>query len=280
LKAQASTKVYGFGGAVYEHLDVDMKGPAWAGMSAAKALDLRKAVLLTVPRQEIVDKLVKTINPSAKTLDSITPYFNASPDHAKMAAASGAKAYTANEATRLAAAKALLAKHGYSTAKPFKLSLLWGGPTNERRKNTAALMIAAAAKVGIEIENKPSAVWSQELGQNKSDLQFFAWSQTAATYTGLRTIYGIEDGKPRGSNYADWINPTVDKALARHSDEILSAAEAFKVNLIFEKEYFKDAVGLPLFQWASVIAANKTLKNVKPAGLSPQVVWNYWEWKY
>jgi peptide/nickel transport system substrate-binding protein len=280
LKAQSNTKVYGFGGAVYEHLDVDMKGPAWAGMSAAKALDLRKAVLLTVPRQEIVDKLVKTINPAAKTLDSITPYFNASPDHAKMAAASGVKPYTANEATRLAAAKALLAKHGYSTANPFKLSLLWGGPTNERRKNTAALMIAAAAKVGIEIENKPSAVWSQELGSNKSDLQFFAWSQTAATYTGLRTIYGIEDGKPRGSNYADWINPTVDKALARHSDEILSPAEAFKVNLIFEKEYFKDAVGLPLFQWASVIAATKTLKNVKPAGFSPQVVWNYWEWKY
>ena len=23
-----------------------------------------------------------------------------------------------------------------------------------------------------------------------------------------------------------------------------------------------------------------TLKNVKPAGLSPQVVWNFWEWKY
>ena len=280
LKAQPNTKVYGFGAATYEHLDVDLKGPTWAGMSAAKALDLRKAVLLTVPRQEIVDKLVKTINPSAKVLDSITPYFNADPNHAKMAAASGVKPYTANEATRLAAAKALLAKHGYSTANPLKLSLLWGGPTNERRKNTAALMVAAAAKVGIEINNKPSAVWSQELGQNKSDLQFFAWAQTAATYTGLRTIYGMDNGKPRNSNYADWLNPTVDKALARHSDEILSAAEAFKVNQIFEKEYFKDAVGLPLFQWASVAAATKTLKNVKPSALSPQIVWNYWEWKY
>lgn len=280
LKAQKNTTVYGFGAATYEHLDVDLKGPAWAGMSAAKANDLRRAFLLTVPRQEIVDKLVKTINPSAKTLNSITPYFNADPNHAKMSATSGVASYTAAEATRLAASRALLTKHGYSAANPLKLTLHWGGPTNERRKNTAALMVAAAAKAGIEVISKPSAVWSQELGNNKSDLQFYAWSQTAATYTGLRTIYGIDNGKPRNSNYIDWLNPTVDKALARHSDEILSAAEAFKVNQTFEKEYFKDAVGLPLFQWASVAAANRTLKNVKPGALSPQIVWNYWEWKY
>jgi peptide/nickel transport system substrate-binding protein len=142
-------------------------------------------------------------------------------------------------------------------------------------------MVAAAAKVGIEINSKPSAVWSQELGNNKSDLQFFAWAQTSTVFTGLRTIYGIaDDGKPRNSNYIDWLNPTVDKALARHSDEILSASAAFKVNQTFEKEYFKDAVGLPLFQWASIAAANKNLKNVKPSALSPQIVWNFWEWKY
>jgi peptide/nickel transport system substrate-binding protein len=280
LKAQPNTTVYGFGAATYEHLDVDLKGPAWAGMSAAKAADLRRAFLLTVPRQEIVDKLVKTINPAAKVLNSITPYFNADPNHAKMSATSGVKPYTEAEATRLAAAKALLTKHGYSTANPLKLTLHWGGPTNERRKNTAALMVAAAAKVGIEINNKPSALWSQELGNNKSDLQFFAWSQTSTVFTGLRTIYGIDKGAPRNSNYIDWLNPTVDKALARHSDEILNADGAFKVNQIFEKEYFKDAVGLPLFQWASIAAATKTLKNVKPSALSPQLVWNFWEWKY
>ena len=280
LLAQPNTTVYGFGAATYEHLDVDLKGPAWAGMSAAKANDLRRALLLTIPRQEIVDKLVKTINPAAKVLSSMTPYFNASPSHDKMAATSGVKPYLDAEATRLAAAKALLTKHGYSTTNPLKLTLHWGGPTNERRKNTAALIVAAAAKAGIEVTSKPSAVWSQELGNNKSDLQFFAWAQTSTVYTGMRNIYGSTGSEPRAQNYIDWINSTVDKALARHSDEILSADDAFKVNQTFEKEYFKDAVGLPLFQWASLIAANKTLKNVKPSALSPQVVWNFWEWKY
>jgi peptide/nickel transport system substrate-binding protein len=280
LKAQPNTKVYGFGAATYEHLDVDLKGPAWAGMSSAKALDLRKAVLLTVPRQEIVDKLVKTINPAAKVLNSITPYFNSSPYHDKMAATSGVKPYIASEATRIAAAKALLTKHGYSTANPLKLTLHWGGPTNERRKNTAALMVAAAAKAGIEIINKPSALWSQELTDNKSDLQFYAWSSTSTYYSSIRNIYGNEAGVPRPQNAIDWINNTVEKNLTRHFDEALSAEDAFKVNSNFEKEYFKDAVGLPLFQWASIAAGNKTLKNVKPSALSPQIVWNYWEWKY
>jgi peptide/nickel transport system substrate-binding protein len=281
LKQQRNTTVYGFGGAVYEHLDVYPNGPAFAGMSDAKKLDLRKAILLTVPRQEIVDKLVKPINPRAKVLDSITPYFNASPNHAKMAATSGVKPYTANETTRLAQAKALLEKHGYSTTNKLKINLHWGGPTNERRASTAALMVAAAAKVGIEIVSKPDATWSQNLyGKAGQDAEFYAWSQTSTLYNSLLNIYGTVDGKGRDQNSIGWINTTVEKNLKRHQDEALTAGQAFTVNSNFEKQYFKDAVGLPLFQWASVIAATKTLKNVKPSALSPQVVWNYWEWTY
>jgi peptide/nickel transport system substrate-binding protein len=281
LKQQSTTTVYGFGGAVYEHLDVYLNGPAFAGMTDAKKLDLRKAILLTVPRQEIVDKLVKPINPRAKVLDSITPYFNASPNHAKMAATSGVKPYQANETTRLAAAKALLEKHGYSTTNKFKINLHWGGPTNERRASTAALMVAAAAKVGIEIVSKPDATWSQNLyGKAGQDAEFYAWSQTSTLYNSLLNIYGTVDGKARDQNSIGWLNTTVEKNLKRHQDEALTAEGAFKVNSNFEKQYFQDAVGLPLFQWASVIAATKTLKNVKPSALSPQVVWNYWEWTY
>lgn len=280
LKTQPKTQVYGFGAATYEHLDVVLDGPAWKGMSAAKALDLRKAVLLTIPRQEIVDKLVKPINPAAKVLNSITPYFNTDPNHAKISATNGSKPYTADEATRLAAAKALLEKHGYSTTNPLKLVLHWGGPTNERRKNTSALIVAAAAKAGIEITSRPSAVWSQELGDDKADLQFYAWASTSTFYSSLLNIYGNKDGEARSQNYIGWINATVEKNLKRHGDEVLSPADTYKVNDAFEKEYFKDAVGLPLFQWASVAAASKTLKNVKPSALSPQVIWNFWEWKY
>jgi hypothetical protein len=191
------------------------------------------------------------------------------------------KPYTAGESARLAQAKALLEKHGYSATNKLKVNLHWGGPTNQRRVDTAALMVAAAAKVGIEIVSKPDATWSQNLyGKAGQDMEFYAWSQTSTLYNSLLNIYGNVDGKARDQNSIGWINATVERNLKRHQDEALTADQAFKVNNNFEKQYFKDAVGLPLFQWASVVAATKTLKNVKPSALSPQVVWNYWEWTY
>jgi peptide/nickel transport system substrate-binding protein len=43
---------------------------------------------------------------------------------------------------------------------------------------------------------------------------------------------------------------------------------------------FADAVTLPVFVHPGVNAVNKNLKGVKPAPLSPQLTWNYWEWSY
>jgi hypothetical protein len=37
---------------------------------------------------------------------------------------------------------------------------------------------------------------------------------------------------------------------------------------------------LPIFQFPGVTGVNKDLKGIKPAILSPLLVWNYWEWRY
>ena len=41
-----------------------------------------------------------------------------------------------------------------------------------------------------------------------------------------------------------------------------------------------DAISVPVFVHPGVFAVNKALKNVKPAPLSPQTTWNFWEWSY
>jgi hypothetical protein len=41
-----------------------------------------------------------------------------------------------------------------------------------------------------------------------------------------------------------------------------------------------DAITTGVFIHPGVVAVNKDLKNVKPGPLSPQMVWNYWEWSY
>jgi peptide/nickel transport system substrate-binding protein len=281
LKKQKNTTVYGYGAASFEHFDIHLDGPAFKGMSDGKKLDLRKAILLTIPRDEIVSKLIKPINPAAKALNSISTYLTSSPNHNKIAAVNGSKPYQASESKRLADAKALLEKHGYSTTNPFKIKLHWGTPANERRIGAAALMVAAAAKVGIEIESAPSATWSQELkGVKNQDAQFFVWSQTSTLFNGNLPIYGNDKGEARNQNYINWISADAEKAIQRHLNKTLSPAEAYDANLAFEKAYFKDAVGLPMYQLASFAASSKNLKNVKPGPLSPEVVWNYWEWTY
>jgi peptide/nickel transport system substrate-binding protein len=47
-----------------------------------------------------------------------------------------------------------------------------------------------------------------------------------------------------------------------------------------EKIINKDAVTIGVFIHPGVLAINENLKNVKPGPLSPQMVWNYWEWTY
>jgi hypothetical protein len=47
-----------------------------------------------------------------------------------------------------------------------------------------------------------------------------------------------------------------------------------------DRALFADAVTLPVFTHPGVTAINKDLKGLKPAPLSPQLTWNYWEWSY
>ncbi len=281
LKANRGVKVVVYASGVYEHIDIDMTAPAFRGMSAEEAADVRKAILLSIPRQEIVDKLVKTVDSKSRVLNSMTPYFPNAPEHAKMAAANGVRPYIANEATRLAEARKLLAKHGYSVAKPLELKLLHGTP-NERRANQAALIAAAGAKVGLKITANPLVSWGPELGTGKHELQLFGWQQTSSYFTSLRNIYGWDPStnKARTQNYFGWKNLEVEKILTRHFTDDLSKTEQFNVNLAFEREYFKAAIGLPIFQHPGVAAHAAGLKNIKPSPYSPVNLWNYWEWSW
>ena len=60
----------------------------------------------------------------------------------------------------------------------------------------------------------------------------------------------------------------------------LSSADLIKTYVAADKQLITDAVTLSIFQHPAVTAYNSALKNVKPAPLTPNLVWNYWEWTY
>ena len=289
LKAIAGVTVIGGVNSCFEHVDLrlgsvndtDYTGVFAASNNAAKnakARDLRTAFLLAYPRQEIVDKLVKPINSKAVVVNSSFT-LPGQTGYDTIVKSSGVSKFTAGtQATRTAAALAIVKKHypAASADNPVvPVTLLWGQPSNTRRASEAQLVKAEEAKAGFDVTNTGTSGWSGHLDNNKYDAQFFAWCPTSTSQTGTNANFQ-SDG---GNNFIGYNNPLMDSTL-KSLEQKLSASQITAKYLAAEKLLVSDAVTLPIFQHPAATAVNSALKNVKPAPLSPTLVWNFWQWKY
>jgi peptide/nickel transport system substrate-binding protein len=68
--------------------------------------------------------------------------------------------------------------------------------------------------------------------------------------------------------------------LTKSLEKAQSPAKLTKTFTEMEKILMDEAITIAIFQHPNVTAHNSALKNVKPSPLSPQLVWNFWEWKY
>jgi peptide/nickel transport system substrate-binding protein len=276
-----TAKIIGGAQAVYEHIDLrvgtangiseEYTGP-FAGDSQ-KAKDLRTAFLMAYPRDEIVDKLIKPINSSAVRMDSLL-LFPGEPGYNDMVKNNGVSKYTkGTQAQREAEALALVRKY---SATDVKVNLLWGTPSNARRAASAQIVKAALGRAGFEVNAPGVVAWSSQLDSSAWDAEFFAWVKSAITQEGNADLF-YSDG---GNNLLGYRNKTVDAAVEKLRKTLLPEKDKLAQYTIIEKQIMSDAVTLPIFQHPGVTAVNKKLQNVKPNPLSPQLVWNYWEWKY
>ena len=286
LKAMApAVKVIGGAQAVYEHLDLRV-GPAYgttepytgpfAGNSQ-KAKDLRTAFLLAYPREEIIAKIIKPISSSAELMNSLM-VFNSEPSYKDIIAKSGVSKFTAGtQASRTAAALALVKKHFPDAAAgsgSVKVALLYGTPTNSRRVAQAALAKAEWAKAGFDVDATPNAAWSSNLESPKFDAAFFAWVKSAAFQSGNVGTYETK------ANYQGYSNATVDKIYKDLGAAPKTAAQVAAAFAQVDAELIKDAVTLPVFQHPSANGVNAKLQGVAPSPFAPNLVWNLWDWSF
>jgi peptide/nickel transport system substrate-binding protein len=281
LKSIPTAKVIGGSQAVYEHIDLRVgtangveepyNGP-FAGDSQ-KAKDLRTAFLMAFPRDEIVDKLIKPINPNVVRMDSLL-LFPGEPGYTEMVKNNGVSKYLkGSQSEREAAALALVRKH---SATDVKIKLLWGTPSNARRASQAQIIKAALARAGFDVDAPGNATWPNFLDSSEYDAEFFAWVKSAITQDGNADLFCSDCG----NNLLGYSNAKVDAAVKKLRGSLLSEKAKLAQYTLIEKEIMADALTLPIFQHPGVTAVNAKLKNVKPNPLSPQLVWNYWEWKY
>jgi peptide/nickel transport system substrate-binding protein len=246
---------------------------------SARAKDLRTAFLLAYPRQEIVETLVKPINSDAVVVNSafLLPGQEGYNESVKT---SGVSKFTAGtQATRAAAALKLIKKY-YPSAKAgsdsLTVNMLWGQPSNTRRANEFAIAQYELGQVGINLTNSGgTSGWSGHLDESQYDAQFYAWCPSSVSQTGSNANFK-SDGS---NNHLGYNSPAMDKIL-KTLETFQTAAQLKADYAAADKLLVSDAITLSIFQHPAVTAYNGALKNVKPAPLTPNTVWNYWEWKY
>jgi peptide/nickel transport system substrate-binding protein len=263
--------VVGGGEAVYEHIDLTFDNggpfdPASYGDDADKALKVRQAFLKAIPRDKIVNDLIKPINPSAEVMNSFTQ-LPGYPWYDDIVAANGSSEYEYDAEGALA----LLEEAGVST--PVDVKFLFSS-TNARRGLEYVLIKEAAAEAGFNVIDSSSPTWSADLGSGTYDAALFAWVSTSTSVSGGQGIFS----GGAGNNLTGYANAEVDALYKSLSTEFDPEVQKDLLTQI-ETLLWADAYGTTVFQHPGVTAYNKNkLSGVVPAPLSPNMFWNFWEW--
>jgi peptide/nickel transport system substrate-binding protein len=256
----------------YEHVDLTFNNggpfdPATYGGDAEKALKVRQAFLKTIPRQEIIEKLIQPLKEDATTRDSFT-VVPGSPTYDEVVAANDSAQWADVD---IAGAQALLAEAGVTT--PVDVRFLYG-KSNVRRANEYQLIAASAAQAGFNVIDGGDDKWSSLLGGGTYDASLFGWQSTNTFALNSEANY-ITDGV---NNFGGYSNPAIDDLYSQMSTNTDPATET-ELTIAIEKQLNADAFGVNVFQFPGVVAHRDVLQGVSTISLSPTIFWNYWDWE-
>ncbi|MGN6162873.1 MAG: ABC transporter family substrate-binding protein, partial [Marmoricola sp.] len=273
-----------FGGLSFDHVDLTFQSPGGVfnpatygggAAGAAKALKIRQAFLLSIPRQQIVDDLIKPLNKNA-VVDNSALVIPGTPAYADTVAHNDSSFFAHQD---IAKAKQLLQQAGVTNPKV----RFWYVSDNPRRVAAYQLIQAAAKKAGFNIVGigQPAAVMFPKLlpgGKNPYDAVEFAWQFTSLAYTGNQAAW--QTGL--GENFQGYSNPKMDALWAQLATSTGTKAQNDAINTQIDKYTFDDAASLPLFQFPEMAAWSNNIQgaSTNPIAGGSNVLWNYFDWKY
>jgi peptide/nickel transport system substrate-binding protein len=224
----------------YEHVDLTFDNggpfdPATYGGDAEKARKVREAFLKTIPRQEIIEKLIQPLQEDATTRDSflIVP---GAPSYDEVVANNGSDAWADVD---IEGAKALLAEAGVTT--PVDVRFLYG-KSNVRRANEFQLISASASQAGFNVIDNGDDNWGTILGTGTYDASLFGWQSTNTFILNAEANY-VTGGQ---NNYGGYSNPEVDALLqeANAADTFEESSEGY---VKVQERILEDFPTVPLF---------------------------------
>jgi peptide/nickel transport system substrate-binding protein len=226
----------------FEHLDFNFK-------AAFKSSALRKAFAMCVPRQQIVDNLIKPQNPNAKILESrfLLPF---QPGYAQVAGTGGA----AYDQADVAGAKKIL-----QGAKKLGTKVRLGYQTpNPRRKAEVELIKESCDQAGFRVIDKGDpAFLSGALLRGDFDVALFAWNGSSRV-TQAYTTY-ISKGSENHGNYR---SQEVDTLLRQLYSE-LNPTRQHALMAQLDATLWKDVATVPLFAYPGLLVTAPDVKGVQ-----------------
>ncbi|AMM33415.1 Extracellular solute-binding protein, family 5 [Sinomonas atrocyanea] len=241
----------------YDHIDLNFSGPL-----ADK--DVRTAFMLTVPRQDIVDKIIKKLDPNAKPLDSqiFVPQQAAYADSVKNNGSADFQQVNIDKAKQLLAGKTPTIRIMYNKDNP-------------NRVDAYTLIAASASKAGFKIVDGGlgKSDWGKALGKGGYDATIFGWINPGVGVSGVPQIFKTGNG----SNFNKFSDPAADQLM----DQLIQTTDQSKqvdLEKQIDQKIWASSYGLPLFQSVGVDAYSDKVTGVKYMPNQTGVWWNFWEW--
>jgi peptide/nickel transport system substrate-binding protein len=245
----------------FEHLDFNFRGDF-------KDRNLREAFAKCVPRQQIIDNLIKPQNENAQIQTSryVYPFQDSYGEFANV----GSEKYNA---TDIPGAKALVDAAGKSG---MTVRIGWRkdpAALNKRRADTLALVAASCKQAGFNVvDNGTPDFFEKDLPTGNFDVAMYAWSGSPLV-TGSSAIY-ITKG---GSNYQAYSNPQVDQLTAQLNGEIDTTKQVDLMKQI-DTTLWTDLTTIPLFAFPGILATVPEAENVEYNATQQELAWNAHQW--
>lgn len=241
----------------YDHLDLSFDSDVF------KDEDVRKAFLMTVPRQEILDKLIKPMYADAEVLNSQIYLPSEGDAYTNAIEMNNSSEYGEPD---IEGAKELL--NGQTPT----VRILYNSE-NPIRVDAFSMIQNSAEQAGFKVEDLGDPDWGAKLGGGTYDASIFGWISTGVGSAGIPQLFASNGG----GNYSKYSSDTVDGL----TEDLLTETDEDAVTEIkndIDAELFADGFGLPLFQSPGLIASADVVNNIEYMGNQTGVWWNFWEW--
>ncbi|GAA1972822.1 ABC transporter substrate-binding protein [Isoptericola halotolerans] len=246
----------------WEHLDFNFNNGVFSD-----SLEAREAFAYCVPRQKIVDDLIKPIDDSAVVMNAREVFPFQTEKYDEVVAESYDGRYDEVDLD-LAAEK--FAAAGLEEGTEVRIG--YSAP-NPRRADQVSSIKASCDQVGFEVVDAGSPdFFDQDLPNGDYEVAMFAWAGSGQKASG-QNIYATNQPQ----NYGGYSDEVVDEAwntLASTADETVHLEQT----KVIEKQLWDTLFGIPLYAHPGVGAFSSDLENVRDTAAQSGIVWSSEQW--